>query len=133
LQCNESCPVYESGVEETCTHLQQKEYNILLYNSKLNSLGVITVCNSMSTNVSENSTASIFNATEDILATGKTNIISNFIAVRISNFKRLKFGLSLRLKRYAQGQSVHDVCRILKVTSMLNKKQNEKCSQQIPN
>ena len=36
---------------------------------KLNSLGVITICNSIGTNVSKNSTASIFDATEDILAT----------------------------------------------------------------
>jgi len=133
LQGNERCPVYESGVEKTCTHLQQKEYNILLYNSKLNSLGVNTVCNSMSTNVSENSTASIFNVTEVILATEKPNIISHFIALRIPNFKRFKFEDSLRLKRCAQGQSVHDVCRILKVTSVLNKKRNEKCSPQVPN
>jgi hypothetical protein len=74
----------------------------------------------MSNNVSENSTASIFNATEDILPIEEPNIISYFIALRIPNFKRLKFEHSLRLNRYAQGQSVHDVCRMLKVTSKLN-------------
>jgi len=89
---------------------------------KLNSLGDITICNSMSTNVSKNSTASIFNATEDILATEEPNIISYFITVRIHNFKRLKFEHSLRLNRYSQGQSVHDVCRILKAKCTLNRK-----------
>jgi hypothetical protein len=34
LQGNERCPIYGSGVEATCTHLQQKECNTLLYNSK---------------------------------------------------------------------------------------------------
>ena len=98
------------------------QYIIIRVIVKLNSLGVITICYSMSTIVSENSTASIFNVTEDILATEEPNITSYFIAVRIPNLKSLKFEHSLRLKRYAQGQSVHDVCIMLKVTSMLNKK-----------
>ena len=78
----------------------------------------------MSTKVSKNSTASIFNATEDILGTEEPNIISYIITVRIPNFKRLKFEHSLCLKRYSRGQSVHDVCTILKATSKLNRKAN---------
>jgi hypothetical protein len=76
----------------------------------------------MSTSVSKNITASIFNATEDILTTEEPNIIYYFITLRIPNFKKLKFEHSLRLKRYFQGQSVQDVCRILKAMSKLNKR-----------
>ena len=100
----------------TCNKKSAIYYYIIL---KQNSLGVITICNSISINVSENITASTFNATEDILATEEPNIMSYFTVVRIPNFKRLKFEHSLCLKRYAQGHSVHDICKILKVTSKL--------------
>lgn len=103
----------------TCNKKNAIYYYIIL---KLNSLWDITKCNWISTNVSQNNTASIFNATEDILATEEPSILSYFIAARIPNFKRTKFEHSLCLKRYAQGQSVHDFCRILTVTCMLNKK-----------
>jgi hypothetical protein len=101
----------------TCNKKSVTNYYVIL---KQNSLGVTTICNSMSTNVSENITASILNATEDIIATEEPNIISYFIVVKIPNFKRIKFKHSLRLKIYAQGQSVHDICKILKVKSKLN-------------
>jgi hypothetical protein len=80
----------------TCNKKSAIYYYIIL---NQNNLGVITIRNSMSTKVSENISASIFNATEDILATEEPNIMSYFITVKIPNLKIIKFEHSLRLKR----------------------------------
>lgn len=77
----------------------------------MKNLVAITICSPMSTNVSGNSTAFIFNVRENILPTEEHIILYYRENLLIS--RDLMFSVcTLCLKRYSQGQSVHDVCRI---------------------